>query len=139
MTNSGGSGKGFKLVSTSTFIGYGCEAPSGQNGFYEITENGTKKAGIETNAASNITHVGAFNGHNLTFGASDAGDTDADVTIDSTTGDVTIHNELIQTPSSSVTPDNNGDLVVEATSNTVLTFKLKGTDGTVRTGTIALS
>ena len=40
---------------------------------------------------------------------------------------------------SSITPVNNGDLVVEATSDTTLTFKLKGSDGTVRTGTMTLS
>ena len=48
-------------------------------------------------------------------------------------GDVTF------TPSASVTPADNGQLVVEATDNTTLTFKLKGSDGTVRTGTITLS
>ena len=42
-------------------------------------------------------------------------------------------------PGSSVTPVNNGDLVVQATSNTSLTFKLKGSDGTVRSGSITLS
>jgi hypothetical protein len=46
---------------------------------------------------------------------------------------------VIERPLSSVTPADNGDLVVEATSNTTLTFKLKGTDGTVRSGTITLS
>jgi hypothetical protein len=39
----------------------------------------------------------------------------------------------------SATPTSNGDLVFERTSNTQLTFKLKGTDGTVRTGNITLS
>lgn len=43
------------------------------------------------------------------------------------------------TPSSSETPASNGDLVVEATNNTTLTFRLKGSDGTVRSGTITLS
>ena len=43
------------------------------------------------------------------------------------------------TPGSSVTPVDNGDVVIEATNNTTLTFKLKGSDGTVRTGTITLS
>lgn len=47
--------------------------------------------------------------------------------------------DVVQNPSSSVTPANNGELMVEATSNTTLTFKLKGTDGTVRSGTITLS
>ena len=38
-----------------------------------------------------------------------------------------------------ITPASNGDFIVEATSNTTLTFKLKGTDGTVRSGTITLA
>jgi hypothetical protein len=47
--------------------------------------------------------------------------------------------DIVQKPSASITPTNNGELVVEATDNSTLTFKLKGTDGTVRTGTITLS
>lgn len=43
------------------------------------------------------------------------------------------------TPGTSVTPVDNGDVVIEATNNTTLTFKLKGSDGTVRSGTVALS
>lgn len=42
-------------------------------------------------------------------------------------------------PGTSVTPANDGDVVIEATNNTTLTFKLKGTDSIVRTGTITLS
>lgn len=42
-------------------------------------------------------------------------------------------------PSSSRTPSSNGDLSIEATNNTTLTFKLKGSDGTVRSGTVTLS
>ena len=41
-------------------------------------------------------------------------------------------------PGSSVTPTNNGDVVIEATNNTTLTFKLKGSDGTVRSITLTL-
>ena len=48
-------------------------------------------------------------------------------------GDVTF------TPSSSVTPESNGQVMIEATNNTTLTFKLKGDDGTVRSGTLTLS
>jgi len=62
---------------------------------------------------------------------------DLGLTYDSNT--VSFSKDVVQTPSSSITPSNNGDLVVEATSNTTLTFKLKGTDGTVRSGTITLS
>lgn len=54
-------------------------------------------------------------------------------------GDSRIEGDIISTPSASVTPANNGDMVVEATSNTTLTFKLKGSDGTVRSGTLTLS
>ncbi|MEL6859308.1 MAG: hypothetical protein AAFO74_13055 [Pseudomonadota bacterium] len=42
-------------------------------------------------------------------------------------------------PGSSRTPSSNGDLSIEATSNTSLTFKYKGSDGTVRSGSITLS
>lgn len=42
-------------------------------------------------------------------------------------------------PGSSVMPVDNGDVVIEATNNATLTFKLKGSDGTVRTGTVSLS
>lgn len=53
--------------------------------------------------------------------------------------DLSIGGDLTQTPSPSITPSNNGDLVIEATNNTTLTFKYKGTDGTVRSGTVTLS
>ena len=42
-------------------------------------------------------------------------------------------------PDTTRTPATNGELTVEATSNTSLTFKLKGTDGVIRSGSIALS
>lgn len=46
---------------------------------------------------------------------------------------------VVLRPAASVTPANNGDLVVQATSNTSLTFKLKGTDGVVRSGSLTLA
>lgn len=45
----------------------------------------------------------------------------------------------IFTPAASATPADKGDLVIQATSNTSLTFKLKGSDGTVRSGSVTLS
>lgn len=54
-------------------------------------------------------------------------------------GDTVIGGDLIQTPSSSVTPSSDGHLVVEATNDTTLTFKYKGSDSVVRTGTLTLS
>lgn len=46
---------------------------------------------------------------------------------------------LIFRPAASVTPAENGDLSIQATSNTSLTFKLKGSDGVVRSGSVTLS
>ncbi len=42
-------------------------------------------------------------------------------------------------PGASVTPASNGDMVFEATSDTTVTLKLKGSDGTVRSAIITLS
>lgn len=47
--------------------------------------------------------------------------------------------DIIHKPSASITPASNGDLVAEATSNTTLTFKFKGSDGVVRSGTVTLA
>lgn len=47
--------------------------------------------------------------------------------------------DIVLSPASSATPANNGNLVIEATSNTSVTFKLKGSDGVVRSGAITLS
>lgn len=46
---------------------------------------------------------------------------------------------LTQQPAASVTPTENGELVIQATSNTQLTFKLMGSDGVVRSGSVTLS
>tara|TARA_R110001592_G_scaffold87827_7_gene259159 strand:+ start:6616 stop:8136 length:1521 start_codon:yes stop_codon:yes gene_type:complete len=66
-------------------------------------------------------------------------DTSTGTTLTLSDSTATFTSDIVQTPSSSVDPASNGDLVVEATSNTTITFKLKGDDGTVRTGTITLS
>lgn len=47
--------------------------------------------------------------------------------------------QAVQSPQASVSPAANGEMVVEATSNTTLTFKLKGSDGTVRSATLTLA
>ena len=43
------------------------------------------------------------------------------------------------TPASSATPKEVGEVVVEFTNNTTLTFKGKGTDGVVRSVTLTLT
>jgi len=50
-----------------------------------------------------------------------------------------VGSNVISRPAASITPANNSELVVEATSNTTLTFKLKGTDGTVRSAMLVLA
>ena len=52
---------------------------------------------------------------------------------------IDFNKDVTFTPSASVTPASNGDLMIEATNDTTLTFKFKGSDGTVRSGTITLS
>ena len=42
-------------------------------------------------------------------------------------------------PQSSATPTENGQMMFQATSNTSMTFKYRGTDGTLRSGSITLS
>jgi hypothetical protein len=46
---------------------------------------------------------------------------------------------VIQQPPATITPASNGDLVFEATSNTSLTLRLKGTDGVVRSASLTLA
>ena len=52
---------------------------------------------------------------------------------------ISLNKDVTMKLTSSVTPSDNLDMMVEATNNTTLTFKLKGDDGTVRSGTITLS
>lgn len=47
--------------------------------------------------------------------------------------------DLFLVPSASLAPPSNGDLRIEATSNTSLTFKYKGSDGTVRSNVLTLA
>jgi len=60
------------------------------------------------------------------------GETDSDYTAD-------INGTLGITPGNSVDPVDNGDVVFELTNDTTLTIKAKGSDGTVRSGTLTLA
>jgi peptidoglycan hydrolase-like protein with peptidoglycan-binding domain len=42
-------------------------------------------------------------------------------------------------PGSAVTPVNNGDVVIELTNNTTLTFRARGSDGVVRSVSLTLA
>lgn len=52
---------------------------------------------------------------------------------------LSITGKLEFTPGASVTPTDNGDVVFELTSNTSLTVKAKGSDGTVRSVVLTLA
>ena len=54
-------------------------------------------------------------------------------------GHVDIASGLTWSPRTSVNPQENGELTVEATNDTTLTFKYKGSDGVVRSATLTLS
>lgn len=54
-------------------------------------------------------------------------------------GTMTISSPLVLSPAASATPPSNNQLVIERTSNTQLTFKLKGSDGTVRSASLTLA
>ena len=56
-----------------------------------------------------------------------------------TSGAITSSSSLTISPAASVTPANNGQLTFEATSNTTITVKYKGSDGVVRSATLTLS
>ena len=46
---------------------------------------------------------------------------------------------VVERPAATVTPAANGDFVVEKTSNTTLTLKLRGSDGVVRAVALTLA
>lgn len=54
-------------------------------------------------------------------------------------GALKITSPLSWMPAASATPEANDEMTIERTSNTLVTIKLKGTDGVVRSGTITLS
>ena len=54
-------------------------------------------------------------------------------------GVVDLNAALTLIPGTSITPDTNGQITIEFTNNTTLTFKGKGTDGVLRTGTLTLA
>lgn len=57
----------------------------------------------------------------------------------SNTGAIIVAGGLTLVPAASATPATNGQLTFEATSNTSLTIKYKGSDGTVRSNILTLS
>ena len=111
----------FRFVSNNAYIdtqktGTG----SGRNLF--IGTNGTSQIGFyATNQIEFLTNFSPFTAGTLTVGTS-----------------VKPFKDIFLRPSSSLTPSSNGDVTIEFTDNNTITIKGKGSDGTVRSGTVAL-
>ena len=138
-------------VSATTAGAFTATAPSGEA---KLVQNIGR---VQRVAASNgVIRVGGAGRTNATPNLNDGnifiGDGSGQASIDSLTDALSTHagiatslnettftKDVVQTPGATVTPANNGELVVEATNDTTLTFKLKGSDGVIRSGTISLS
>ena len=117
-----GTGATVKLETTDpNSAGIHIEGPSGSHGYIDTT-NGFGNDTLQIYSAN--TWIRAINGGT------------GNLIVD---GTAKFNQDVTQRPGSSVTPSANGDLNVEATSDTTLTFKFKGSDGVVRSGTITLS
>ncbi len=94
-----------------------------------------------TNDFSLIFEAGRSGVHTETMRVSGKDSTPGWVGIATSSPDYHLHinGKLGFAPGPSATPVNNGDVVIEATSNTSLTLKLKGSDGTVRSTTLTLT
>lgn len=125
----------------------GCIAQAADHATGGISDSGTGTLIANTLGQAEI----AFNNAGENIDTRIEGDTDTDlVHVDASADRVGIGEAVPDykldvngtfgfSPGSSVTPVDNGDVVIEATNNTTLTLKLKGSDGTVRSGTITLS
>lgn len=98
-------------------------------GFYSSIAAGTGR----WNFYAAGTAVNAFAG-STRFGGTTAPTEAVDVT-----GNILASGKITWAPGSSVTPATNGQITVEFTNNTTLTFKAKGSDGTVRSATLAIA
>jgi hypothetical protein len=92
------------------------------------------------NAAQTVTSRWVYN-FGIDVGASIRPEVDsaADIGVTGTRFRVGYFDDLSLRPSASRTPAANGDVEIELTNNTTLTFKAKGDDGVVRSGTVTLS
>jgi hypothetical protein len=113
-----------------------CRNSSGTGGI-SLNSTGFTTSGIRT--ASDMFFFNGISGANTGLSCSSASllfSVDAGTTA---CGKFDSSGNLILKPNASITPAANGDLAIQATSNTSLTFKYKGSDGTVRSGSITLA
>jgi hypothetical protein len=117
----------FSVTGTGVINTGAAGANDGQINFFGVTSGGVSLL-AQNVAGSSLLFLPAFTGTDFLVGRA---------TTDTLTNKTITAPVIV--PAASVTPINNGELVVQATSNTTLTFKLKGSDGTVRSGAITLT
>lgn len=129
----------FKAVATESLIITGCYFEGPASGKTQVVLTGTH---------DHVLIMSSFNGTGNDIDISAA--TINNRTIINTSGATSplgnqmseplyVINTITNAPGASVTPANNGDVTWQLTSNTSLTFKAKGSDGTVRSGSVTLS
>jgi hypothetical protein len=129
----------FKAVATESLIITGCYFEGPASGKTQVVLTGTH---------DHVLIASSFNGTGNDIDISAATLTNS--TILNTSGATSalgnrmseslyVINTITNAPGASVTPANNGDVTWQLTSNTSLTFKAKGSDGTVRSGSVTLS
>ena len=110
----------------------------GIRGYATDTHAGGMNIGLYGNASGGLTNYALY------MSAGDILSSTAQTwtlggTLTLTGGDLVTGGNLTIKPSASITPSVNGTLTFEATSNTSLTIKFKGSDGVVRTTTLTLA
>jgi hypothetical protein len=100
--------------------------------YYAVNQRNTNIVGWLGNGSTYFMNFDTLNGR-VSFGDIQAPTERVEVS-----GNIRASN-LIISPAASVTPPNNGDLTFQATSNTSVTLKLKGTDGVVRSASLTLA
>lgn len=108
------------------------------------TNGGTNNNhGIEVVMPTAIATLGTVNNRGITISGNPGtatGGTVSNYAIYSTTPAPSLFTgPIIQMPPALVTPANNGEMMVQATSNTQLTIKFKGSDGVVRSTSLTLT
>lgn len=105
---------------------------NGSLGNFQVKNSGAEIE-LSRNSINYIRATGASG--SLNFGT---GGTDGRLTI-SSSGAIDMSGDLTIKPSASVTPPSNGQLTFEATSDTSITVKYKGSDGVVRSNVLTLT
>lgn len=123
--SAGSSVNGFRLTHAGTLIGY------------MLNVFGTPRLAISGDLYF-AQSGGDINNFDLRIGRNDANGLKVVAADGVSLRDFKLRN-LTLSPSASLTPAANGDLMIEATSNTSITIKFKGSDGTVRSTVLTLS